>query len=97
MFALQVYDLRAAPHMTGSVAFPAGPSLLRFHPKFSTTLLIASSSGTFTLADSSGTTFARYERVRSLRPCCCPLDHQKTLIAVTSSVAVRINRYPFCI
>lgn len=50
--------------MSGTVAFPAGPSLLRFHPKFSSTILVASSSGTFTLADTSGAAFSRYERVR---------------------------------
>lgn len=61
---MQVYDLRSAPRMTASVPFPAGPSLLRFHPKFSSTILITSSSGTFTLADTSGGAFSRYERVR---------------------------------
>ena len=60
---MQVYDLRSVPRMTASVPFPAGPSLLRFHPKFSSTILIASSSGSFTLADTSGTAFSPYERV----------------------------------
>lgn len=67
---MQVYDLRLAPRMTASIPFPAGPSLLRFHPKFSSTILIASSSGTFTLADTSGAAFSRYERVCSPKSTC---------------------------
>ncbi|CAL8467279.1 g6816 [Coccomyxa elongata] len=62
---VKVYDLRLAPRMTASVPFPASPSLLRFHPKFSSTILIASSSGTFTLADTSGAAFSRYERLET--------------------------------
>ncbi|BDA40432.1 probable PAN2-PAN3 deadenylation complex catalytic subunit pan2 [Coccomyxa sp. Obi] len=62
---VKVYDLRSAPRMTASVPFPAGPSLLRFHPKFSSTILIASSLGSFTLADTSGAAFSRYERLET--------------------------------
>lgn len=43
-----------APRMLSSVPFAAGPSLLRFHPRISGTLLLASASGVFTLADAQG-------------------------------------------
>lgn len=49
--------------MTSSFAFNAGPALLRFHPKFSSTLLVAARTGTFTLADANGGAFSRYEQV----------------------------------
>jgi hypothetical protein len=49
--------------MTSSFAFNAGPSMLRFHPKFSSTLLVAAATGTFTLADANGGAFSRYEQV----------------------------------
>lgn len=42
--------------MVNSVPFRPGPSLLRFHPKFSSTLLIGSQAGIFTLSDIQGTT-----------------------------------------
>jgi hypothetical protein len=51
--------------MTSSFAFNAGPSLLKFHPKFSSVLLVASASGTFTLADASGSSFSPYQQVRA--------------------------------
>ena len=54
--ALQVFDLRSVPRMVNSVPFRPGPSLLRFHPKFSSTLLIGSQAGIFTLSDIQGTT-----------------------------------------
>lgn len=51
---VQVFDVRMAPRMLASVPFAAGPSLLRFHPRISGTLLLASASGVFTLADAQG-------------------------------------------
>ena len=65
---LQVYDLRSAgaPRMASSVAFNAGPAMLRFLPKFSSTVLLTSTNGTFTLADAGGGTFNRYQQVSIL-------------------------------
>lgn len=48
---VKVYDLRAAPRLLTSVPFHGGAAMLAFHPKFSATLLIASASGAFSLAD----------------------------------------------
>ena len=53
---LQVFDLRSAARLVNSVPFRPGPSLLRFHPKFSSTLLIGSQAGIFILSDIQGTT-----------------------------------------
>lgn len=52
---MQVFDLRSAPRLLNTVPFRPGPSLLRFHPKFSSTLLIGSEAGIFTLSDIQGT------------------------------------------
>ena len=60
---MQVYDLRSVPRMTSSFAFNSGPTLLKFHPKLSSTLLVASARGVFTLADAGGATYSRYEQV----------------------------------
>ena len=51
----QVIDVRSLPRLLNSVPFRPGPSLLRFHPKFSSTLLIGSEAGIFTLSDIQGT------------------------------------------
>ena len=59
----QVYDLRGGARMATSVAFNAGPALARFHPKFSSTLVLASLSGAFTLADANAASFQRYQQV----------------------------------
>lgn len=40
----QVYDARSLRESLSSVNFPAGPSYLEFHPKFSSTLVIASTA-----------------------------------------------------
>lgn len=66
--AVQVYDLRAGARMASSVPFNAGATLLRFHPKFSSTLLVASPNGTLTLADTGGATYNRYHQVRRHAP-----------------------------
>ena len=49
--------------MTSSFAFNSGPTLLKFHPKLSSTLLVASARGVFTLADANGAAYSRYEQV----------------------------------
>lgn len=54
----KVFDLRAAPRLLTSIPFHAGPAMLAFHPKFSATLLIASASGTFSLADTGSQGFS---------------------------------------
>ncbi len=51
----QVYDVRMTARMLTLLPFNAGPEMLRFHPAFSGTLLLASSSGIFSLADAQGT------------------------------------------
>lgn len=51
---LQLFDVRMGARMLSSVPFAPGPALLRFHPRFSSTLLLASASGAFTLADAQG-------------------------------------------
>lgn len=48
---VKIFDLRAMPRLLTSIPFHAGPTMLAFHPKFSASLLIASASGAFTLAD----------------------------------------------
>lgn len=50
----QVFDVRMTPRMLSSVPFAAGPSVLRFHPRYTSTLLLASAGGAFTLADAQG-------------------------------------------
>ena len=64
---LQVFDLRATPRLLTSLPFGAGPSMLRFHPKFSATLLIAGAQGVFVLADASGASYNRTYQARSQR------------------------------
>ncbi|KAK9796711.1 hypothetical protein WJX73_008700 [Symbiochloris irregularis] len=55
---VKVFDVRVLPRMLGSYPFTGGtPALLRFHPKFSSTLLVASAKGAFTLADVNGPAF----------------------------------------
>ncbi|KAL4430743.1 hypothetical protein ABPG75_005999 [Micractinium tetrahymenae] len=61
----KVFDVRMAPRMLSSVPFAAGPSLLRFHPRISGTLLLASASGVFTLADAQGMTAAAMYQVET--------------------------------
>ena len=51
---LQVFDVRMTPRMLSSVPFAPGPAILRFHPRFGDTLLLASAGGAFTLANAQG-------------------------------------------
>ena len=75
----QVFDVRMTPRMLSSVPFAPGPSLLRFHPRFSSTLLLASASGAFTLADAQGMSGAAPELLgvwfshATRQLCCCLL------------------------
>lgn len=53
-YAAQVYDVRAMPRLLNSISFSGGmgtPALLHFHPRFSSTLLVASANGAFAMAD----------------------------------------------
>ena len=68
---MQVYDLRSVPRMTSSFAFNSGPTLLKFHPKLSSTLLVASARGVFTLADASGAAYSHYEQGCVTTTQCC--------------------------
>jgi len=54
----QVYDLRMTARVTTTIPFSAGPSLLRFHPRFPGTLLVASSTGHFILSQVQAAAFA---------------------------------------
>ena len=46
--------MRMVPRMLSSLPFAPGPSLLKFHPRFSSTLLMGSAPGIFCLADIQG-------------------------------------------
>lgn len=74
VWALQVFDLRSAPRMMNSVPFRPGPSLLRFHPKFSSTLLIGSQAGIFTLSDIQGTAAGPTYQVHTITSAVCMLS-----------------------
>jgi PAB-dependent poly(A)-specific ribonuclease subunit 2 len=63
---VKVYDLRMGARMASSLGFNPGPALLRLHPKFSSTLLLASLGGTFTLADTGAAAgFQRYQQLEA--------------------------------
>ena len=47
---VKVYDIRTYRQLS-PIPFPAGAFMLKFHPKFSSTLLIASQTGQFQLSD----------------------------------------------
>lgn len=51
---VKVFDVRMGLRMLSTLPFPAGPTLLRFRPGYSSTLLIGSASGMFTLTDAAG-------------------------------------------
>jgi hypothetical protein len=51
---IRVFDLRMM-QMLRPIAFPPGAFSLKFHPKFSSTLIIVSQSGAFQLCDAQGT------------------------------------------
>lgn len=72
---MKVFDLRAAPRLLTSVPFHGGAAMLAFHPKFSATLLIASTSGAFSLADTGSQGYApTYQARHSVPP--APADSQ---------------------
>lgn len=48
---IKVYDARSLRQSISSVLFPAGPSYLAFHPKFSSTLVIVSTSDIISLQE----------------------------------------------
>ena len=52
--AVKVWDVRAAPRPLQQLPFPGGPACLRFLPRFSSTLLVASQQGFFSLLDAVG-------------------------------------------
>jgi hypothetical protein len=61
--SVHVYDVRGALRPLFSPPFSAGPSLLAWHPSFSTTLLAGSASGLCCMMDVS-TSFAHTYQVR---------------------------------
>ena len=46
--------MRMAARMLATLPFTAGPAVLRFHLLFSSTILVASTSGLFSLVDAQG-------------------------------------------
>ena len=68
VFVVQVFDVRSTPRVLSSVQFRAGPAMLAFHPKFTSTLLVVSPSGVFSLIDAQGSAFAQTMQVGL--PCC---------------------------
>ncbi|KAK9820479.1 hypothetical protein WJX72_010776 [[Myrmecia] bisecta] len=62
---VKVFDVRMAPRVLGNIPFRAGPSMLCFHPKLSSTILVASTTGVFTLADVQGASFSRTYQVEA--------------------------------
>lgn len=46
--------MRMTARMLATLPFTAGPANLRFHPLFSSTVLVASTSGLFSLVDAQG-------------------------------------------
>ena len=64
--SVQVYDLRSTARVMTTLPFSAGPALLRFHPRYSGTLLIASTSGAFTISQAPATSYAPIVQVSAL-------------------------------
>ena len=65
--SVQVYDLRSTARVMTTLPFSAGPALLRFHPRYSGTLLIASTSGAFTLSQTPATSYTPIVQVSGRR------------------------------
>lgn len=61
---MQVYDLRSTAKVMATIPFSAGPALLRFHPRLSSTLLVAASSGIFSLAQIQGAPYTPMTQVK---------------------------------
>ena len=51
---IKVFDVRMVPRLLCMLPFGAGPSLLRFHPRLSSTLVVASTSGSAMAMDAQG-------------------------------------------
>ena len=62
-----MFDLRAGGRLLSTVPFNAGPTLLRFHPTFSSTIFVVSTTGMFGLMDVNGTTIGSAQQI--------PLEH----------------------
>lgn len=52
--SVKIFDVRMSPRMLAALPFAPGPSMLRFHPLLSGTLLVASAGGAFAMVDASG-------------------------------------------
>lgn len=51
---VKVFDVRQAGRALTHLPFPPGPTRLRFHPKFSSTLIVIAASGAVMLTDVQG-------------------------------------------
>lgn len=50
---IKIFDTRMGLRMLGSVPFPPGPTMLRFHPHYPTSLIAASATGMFATVETS--------------------------------------------
>jgi hypothetical protein len=66
--AVHVYDVRGALRPLFSPPFSAGPTMLAFHPNFSTMLVAGSAGGLFCMMDVS-TSFAQTYQVGRCTRC----------------------------
>ena len=51
VLSLQVYDIRSGARALTHIPFHAGCSMLRFQPKFSSTLMLMANNGTVVITD----------------------------------------------
>lgn len=63
---MQVFDIRSTPRVLSSVHFRAGPAMLAFHPKFTSTLLVSSPAGVISLIDAQLNAFQQTMQVREV-------------------------------
>ena len=98
--SVQVYDLRSTARVMTTLPFSAGPALLRFHPRYSGTLLIASTSGAFTLSQTPATSYTPIVQVSGRRSpgsqlvsgrdtCACRREHRHPLHAHSVVISSR--------
>lgn len=89
--------------MIGNIPFRPGPAFINFHPKFSGTLLVSSTSGICTLQDVKGTSFSTLYQVGQLKHCslqlmrCCShCDCTVRLLVVTSIITATYTQLSRC-
>ncbi|KAK9865738.1 hypothetical protein WJX84_006968 [Apatococcus fuscideae] len=80
---LKVFDIRSTPRVLSSVQFRAGPAMLAFHPKFTSTLLVASPAGVFSLIDAQISAYQQTMQVETEGDTiqCCAISSTGEVIA----------------